>query len=117
MGSFEASNVMQSKQMELYEARAEILKAMAHPLRLAVAEFLRDGERCVCEIAEHVDSEQSNISRHLTLMVRAGVLANRKQGLKVYYRLRTPCVLNFLECVDRVIREQFKRTRALLAKR
>ena len=107
---------MRSQQLELYRARADILKAVAHPLRLAVVDYLRDDERCVCEIAGHVRSERSNISRHLALMVHAGVLSNRKEGLKVYYRLRTPCVLNFLACVDGVIREQLKRTRALLCK-
>jgi ArsR family transcriptional regulator len=74
----------------LYEKQAEIAKAIAHPLRIAVIDFLKDGERCVCDIAEHVGSERSNVSRHLAVMVNAGVLSCRKEGLKVFYWLRTP---------------------------
>lgn len=107
---------MDSGELEFYRMKAEVLKAMAHPLRLAIVEFLKRRERCVCEIVEHLGAGQPNISRHLALMVRAGVLSNRKEGLNVYYRLQTPCVLNFLGCVDGVIRERVKKTRRLLRK-
>jgi len=108
---------MKRRELEHYRMKAEVLKAMAHPLRLAMVEFLKDRERCVCEIVEHLGAGQPNISRHLALMVRAGVLSNRKEGLKVFYRVRTPCVLYFLSCVDGVIRARVKRTRALLRRR
>ena len=85
----------------LFEKQAEIAKAIAHPLRIAVIDFLRDGEECVCDIAEHVGAERSNVSRHLSVMVKAGILSCRKEGLKVFYQLRTPCVADFLGCVAR----------------
>ena len=96
--------------------KAEIFNALAHPLRMAMVEYLSDGERCVCEIAEHVGAERSNISRHLALMVRAGVLSNRKDGLNVYYSLRCKCVTKFLTCVDGMVREQVRDAGALLKK-
>ena len=67
----------------LFEKQAEVAKAIAHPLRIAIIDFLRDGEQCVCDIAEHIGSERSNVSRHLAVMVNAGVLDYRKEGLKV----------------------------------
>lgn len=94
--------------------QAEVFKAMAHPFRVAVVEFLGQGARCVCEIARHLGETQPNVSRHLALMVRAGVLDSRKEGLKVYYRLRTPCVMNFLRCVDGVLRARLRATEAAL---
>lgn len=106
---------MAEKRNLLYEKQAEIAKAVAHPLRIAVIEFLKDGERCVCDIAEHVGSERSNVSRHLGLMVRAGVLSCRKEGLKVFYTLRTPCIAEFLSCVTRVLKQQVKENEKLLA--
>lgn len=90
----------------LYEMQAEVLKAVAHPIRLAVADALRDGEMCVCDIAEAVGAERSNVSRHLSVMVGAGILESRKDGVRALYRLRTPCVLNFFSCVGRVLRER-----------
>ena len=106
---------MVEKRNLLYEKQAEIAKAVAHPLRIAVIEFLKDGERCVCDIAEHVGSERSNVSRHLGLMVRAGVLSCHKEGLKVFYTLRTPCIADFLACVTRVLKQQAKENEKLLA--
>ncbi len=99
----------------LYERQAEIAKAVAHPVRVAVIDFLKDGEKCVCDIAEHVGSERSNVSRHLALMVGAGVLSSRKEGLKVFYWLRTPCVLEFLGCATRVLKQQAQDHKNLMA--
>lgn len=99
----------------LYERQAKIAKAVAHPLRMAVIDFLKDGERCVCEIAERVGSERSNISRHLAVMVHAGVLTCRKDGLKVFYSLKTPCVAEWLSCITRVVKQQARDNEKLLA--
>jgi DNA-binding transcriptional ArsR family regulator len=98
----------------LYEKQAEIAKAIAHPLRIAIIHFLKDGEQCVCDIAEYIGSERSNVSRHLSVMVRAGVLEYRKDGLKVIYRLKTPCILEFFTCVSRVLKQQARDNEKLL---
>ncbi|MEI8194489.1 MAG: metalloregulator ArsR/SmtB family transcription factor [Phycisphaerae bacterium] len=90
----------------LYARKAEIIKAVAHPLRVAVVDFLKDGEKCVCEIAEHIGSERSNVSRHLAVMLKAGVLKCRKDGLMVYYELQTPCILNFLNCATQALKHK-----------
>ncbi len=97
---------MTQNEMMLYEKQAEVAQAIAHPIRLAVLNFLRDGEQCVCDIAEAVGSERSNLSRHLSVMVSAGVLDSRKEGLKVFYRLKCPCILDFFSCITQVLRKQ-----------
>ena len=106
---------MNANKRLLFEKQAEIAKAVAHPLRIAVVDFLKNGERCVCDIAEHVGSERSNVSRHLAVMVNAGLLSCRKDGLKVFYALRTPCILEFLNCVTQVLRNQAADNKRLLA--
>jgi ArsR family transcriptional regulator len=102
-----------SKQL-LFEKQAEIAKAIAHPLRIAIIDFLRDGEQCVCDIAECVGSERSNVSRHLSVMVAAGVLQYRKEGLKVIYSLKCLCILDFFSCVTGVLKQQAKESERLL---
>ncbi|UCC96746.1 MAG: winged helix-turn-helix transcriptional regulator [Phycisphaerales bacterium] len=99
---------------QLFEKQAEIAKAVAHPLRIAIVDFLKDGEQCVCDIAEHVGSERSNVSRHLSVMVSAGVLEYRKEGLKVIYRLKCVCILDFFSCVTAVLKQQAKENEKLL---
>lgn len=98
----------------LFEKQAEIAKAIAHPLRIAIIDFLKDGEQCVCDIAQYVGSERSNVSRHLSVMVNAGVLDYHKEGLKVIYRLKTPCVLDFFSCTTDCLKQQLKEGEKLL---
>lgn len=105
---------MKTTQKRLYEMKAEIIQAAAHPIRIAIIEYLGKGEQCVCDIVEHVDAQRSNVSRHLTLMLKAGVLECRKEGLKVFYRIKTPCILDFLGCVEKILHERVKSEVALL---
>jgi|SRR3989304_2109206 len=102
------------KKQLLFEKQAEIAKAIAHPLRIAIIDFLKDGPQCVCDIALHIGSEQSNVSRHLSVMVRAGVLEYRKEGLMVIYKLKCPCILEFFSCMRRVLKQQVKENEKLL---
>ena len=77
---------------------------MAHPSRLMMIDALAEGEKCVCELQTLVDADMSTVSKHLTIMKNAGLVTDRKEGLKVFYRLRVPCVLRFFDCVDAVLR-------------
>ena len=102
------------KKQLLFEKQAEIVKAIAHPLRIAVVDFLKDGRQCVCDIAGHVGSERSNVSRHLSVMVNAGVLGYRKEGLKVIYKLKTPCILDFFSCITTCLKQHAKENEKML---
>lgn len=102
------------KRLLLFERQAEVAKAIAHPLRLAIVDFLREGEQCVCDIAEHVGAERSNVSRHLSVMINAGVLEYRKEGLKVIYRLKCVCILDFFSCISGVLKQQAEDNKRLL---
>ena len=108
---------MRRKTDRLYHMRAEVIKAIAHPIRLAVLDSVQDGERCVCDIASEVGAERSNVSRHLAVMVKAGVLTARKDGLNVFYRLCCPCILRFLGCIETVLRRQHKELGAALGRK
>lgn len=83
--------------------RALVIKALAHPSRLAIAEALQSGERCVCDLRDLVGADLSTVSKHLAVMRTAGLLEMEKRGLNVFYRLRCPCLLNFFECVDSLV--------------
>lgn len=91
---------------ELVDFRAEILKALAQPTRLKIMDFLRDGERCVCEIFPAIGEEQSNTSRHLNMMLAANVLSRRKDGLKIYYAIKHPEIIEVMDIVTLIVREE-----------
>jgi ArsR family transcriptional regulator len=85
-------------------ARARIIKAMAHPTRLFIVEELSRGERCVCELTGMIGADMSTVSKHLGVLRAAGVVADEKRGSQVYYTLRCPCVLQFFACVESVLK-------------
>ena len=89
---------------ELVEYRAEILKALGQPTRLKIIDFLRDGERCVCEIFPAIGEEQSNTSRHLNVMLAAGVLSRRKEGLKIYYAVKHAEIFEVMDIVTGIVK-------------
>ncbi|NLY53522.1 MAG: helix-turn-helix transcriptional regulator [Firmicutes bacterium] len=92
-----------------------IFKALGHPTRLAIVMLLRGGERCVCEIVEELGSEQqSNVSQHLAVLRGEGLLASRKEGLNVHYRLRHPEVLDLVQVAERLLLRELEATRKSL---
>lgn len=90
-----------------YEERARILKAIAHPSRLMMVDELSRGERCVCELTNLVGHDISTVSKHLSVLKSAGIVADEKRGKQVYYRLRVPCVLKFFHCLEHVLDQDF----------
>lgn len=87
-----------------YEARAKILKAMAHPSRLLILDQLAAGERCVCELTEMIGADKSTVSKHLSVLKSAGLVSDDKRGLQVFYTLRVPCAVGLFSCIEGVIK-------------
>lgn len=95
---------MDDKTKARFEARAEIIKALAHPTRLFIVNELANGKRCVCDLTEMVGVDASTISRHLSVLKNAGLVKDEKVGTMVFYDLVTPCILNFFNCIETVMR-------------
>ncbi len=88
-----------------FAKRAKIIKAMAHPSRLMMLHALGEGEMCVCDLRDLVGADLSTVSKHLAVMKKAGLVTDRKEGLRVHYSLRVPCILGFMECVEAVLKD------------
>lgn len=106
---------MSSENEERLKIKAEVFKAMGHPIRLGIIELLQDGELCVCEIVEYVGTGMSNVSKHLSMLKKVGIVADRRDGLKIMYRLTMPCVLDFVRCVEGHVIGNLSRQAALMA--
>ena len=96
---------MKSELQLLLEAKAKIFKALGHPARLHIVELLSKEEKCVCELRDAVGSDISTVSRHLSVLKNANIVVDEKRSNQVYYSLKIPCVLNFLPCVETMLRE------------
>jgi ArsR family transcriptional regulator len=95
---------MDNKTQIRYQARAKVIKALAHPTRLFIVDQISKEERCVCDLTEMVGADMSTVSKHLSVLKQAGIVADEKRGLMVFYRLRVPCILNLFGCIEGVLK-------------
>lgn len=108
---------MNDREKALLEAKAAVLKAIGHPTRLWIAEQLAEGEKCVCELVDQLDVDFSTISKHLNVLKQAGVVVDDKRGKQVYYRLKVPCIMQFMPCVEAVLQATAQKHIELVAVR
>jgi ArsR family transcriptional regulator len=83
---------------------AEVLKAMAHPVRLGVIELLADGERTCTELYEALGCSQSMMSQQLKILHAQGLVSIRKEGTLKYCALRNPDFLKLFDCMHKHLR-------------
>lgn len=91
-----------------YELRSNILGALAHPNRIRILEFLQNGVKCNCEIAPALDLEQSNLSRHMKILVQEGIVISWKDGLRVNYRIADERIFEILSLAGKVSHSEAK---------
>lgn len=108
---------MDKKLYARYEARARIIKAMAHPTRLFIVDELSRGEQCVCKLTEMIGSDISTVSKHLSILKNAGVVQDDKRGTQVFYTLKMPCAIGFFSCVEEILSNSIKEHLALHGER
>src|SRR4030042_1404041 len=99
---------------KIQEMKADILSAMAHPIRLKIIEKLRQGPCCVCRIIPYVGGEQSNVTHHLAILKRAGILSSEKKGLEVWYEVTDPVIFEILDLIKYPLIKELKRKNNLL---
>lgn len=101
------SNKIRIKRTEenIYTLKAEILQAIAQPTRLKILEYLRDGEKCVCELFPAIGEQQSNVSRHLAILRKYGILMSRKERQSIYYRVRDENIFKIIDLTKEILRK------------
>src|SRR3972149_159649 len=98
---------------QLYELQASICQSLAHPKRLEVIDRLRAGEMSVTDLADSLEISQPNLSQHLTLMRQKGIVATRREGLNVFYRLASPKIVKACDLMREVLVEHLEAGAAL----
>lgn len=96
---------MDSRIMRRYELKAEMFKALSHPMRIYMLDKLKERPWCVCELAAEVGIEKSVASKHLSQLKAAGLIDDEKRGTLVEYHLVAPCILDMAACAEGSILE------------
>jgi DNA-binding transcriptional ArsR family regulator len=88
------------------DLKAEIFAALAHPNRIRIVELLRKDVMCNCELAPALELEQSNLSRHLKILVQAGILNSWKDGLRVNFKVTDDRIFKILDVAAAIARKE-----------
>jgi DNA-binding transcriptional ArsR family regulator len=86
--------------MHPYRLSTRLLKALAHPARLQILNALRQDEECVCHLTALLHQRQAYVSQQLMFLRNAGFIEDRKDGLRVYYRVKDPRVFGVLDTIN-----------------
>lgn len=108
---------MTKQEKQRCETRAKILKALAHPSRLFMVEKLNVKPHCVCELAEMIGIDMSTASKHLSILKNAGLVDDTKRGTTVHYSLRCACIMEFIGCLETVVKQNLERESAYFKRR
>ncbi len=93
------SSASQSNSAEMFDRAAELFGIMSAPMRLRVINALCDGEKCVGELLEKIETTQPNMSQHLRMLYRAGVLSKRREGTQIYYCIADKKIVKLCKAV------------------
>lgn len=99
---------------KIYLLKADFIKALAHPTRVRILEQLRHGEKCVCEFTAGLDMEQANISQHLAVLRKQGIVTYKKDGLKMMYKVKYPEIYKILDTIKEILFSQVEDAASLL---
>ena len=91
---------------KVFQRHAELCHVFANPVRLEIIDSLRQGERCVKELAELTGLNQVKISQHLSLMRNQGVVVTHREGTNIYYRVANPKIIRAYDLIHEVLIEQ-----------
>jgi len=86
--------------------RALILKSLAHPSRLLIIEMLESAPRCVGELTEAIGADITTVSKHLSVMKRAGLVRDVKHGTYSEYSLVCDCVTHLIDCIEEGMKDE-----------
>ncbi len=98
----------------LLKHQSDILDALAHPVRLKIVEKLRSGPCCVCKIFAYVGAEQSNVSHHLAILKRAGVVRSVRKGTWIWYEIGDTKIFKIVDLVTSCVAGNLTRSRKTL---
>jgi DNA-binding transcriptional ArsR family regulator len=94
--------------------KADIFQALAHPTRIAILEFLAEGEVSAGTLIERLGLEQATVSQHLAVLRAKQLVVNRKAGNHVFYSVRDPLIIEVLNLMRRYFQAHLKESLELL---
>ena len=105
--------MISQQKIELFKMQAEICKTLSDPKRLMIVHELRDGELSVGQLGTRLELPQANVSQHLAILRKRGIVSTRRQGTTVYYSLTSGKIAEACDLVRGVLSEQLSNNHEL----
>jgi DNA-binding transcriptional ArsR family regulator len=99
----------------VFKIKADFLKSLAHPARLAIIEYLKNNEASVGQMVKDLGLEQSGLSKHLATLRQAGILTSRQEKVTVYYSIRDRDIFSVLRPIAEILRKKLSESSAVLS--
>ena len=99
----------------VFKIKADFLKSLAHPARLAIIEYLKKGEAPVGQMVADLQIEQSGLSKHLAILRQSGILFSRQEKTSVYYSIKDKDIYHVLRPIAEILRKKFKESEKILS--
>ena len=96
---------MEKDELRKYQIRADIVKAMAHRTRLFIMQKINEKRYSVNDLRNMIGCDLSTVSKHINVLKKSGIIIGCKEGTSIYYSLKVPCIMNFMDCIETLIRE------------
>ena len=106
---------MLARELPVAQLKAELFKAIGHPVRVRILEQLVGGERSVGALAESLQAEIAGVSQQLAVLRRSGVVVTRREGTTVFYSLRDPGMVELLAVARRMLVANLQDSQTLLS--
>jgi DNA-binding transcriptional ArsR family regulator len=98
----------------VFKVKADLLRSLAHPSRLAILEYLRDKEASVGEMVSNLGIEQSSLSKHLSVLKQSGMLNSRQEKVTVYYSVKDKDIFIVLRTISEILMKKFREGEVVL---
>jgi len=95
--------IFMNKDRNYFKNQARLHRALANEARLVIINCLYKREHSVSELTDRVGLDQSTVSKHLSILLSLGIVENRKEKNRVYYKLMTPCLIDMYKCASKVM--------------
>lgn len=99
----------------VFRIKADFLRSLAHPARLAIIEYLKKGESSVGEMVKNLNMEQSGLSKHLAILRQTGILGSRQEKVNVYYFIKDKDIFKVLRPIAEILRKKLKESEIVLS--
>jgi DNA-binding transcriptional ArsR family regulator len=102
-------SIVQPVPQEVVQQVSEYFSILSEPMRLKILNLLQDGEKCVQDLVDETQTSQANVSKHLKVMLQAGILSRRSQGTSAYYALEDPLIFELCNLVCNRLAERIEK--------